>query len=32
MTSDGVDTYEVDQRAVLGKKVKRLRRDGELHR
>ncbi len=30
MTSDGVETYEVDQRAVLGKKVKRLRRDGVL--
>ena len=30
MASDGVETYEVDQRAVLGKKVRRLRRDGVL--
>ena len=30
MTSNGVDTYAVEPRAVLGKKVKRLRREGVL--
>lgn len=30
MTSDGVDTYAVETRQVLGKKVKRLRREGVL--
>ena len=30
MTSDGVETYKVDQREVLGKRVRRLRRDGVL--
>lgn len=30
MTSDGVETYEIDQRQVLGKRVRRLRRDGVL--